>query len=369
MEDNVTFNDVFDGTDDLGGGWEFIDQDEYIVPNPLEDDEFNNNPVTEEEEEETDEAIHTVKPNQDTEEEDDEPLPAYIAKTWASKGLLTIPEGLNIETDEDLDLAIEATIQQGIDRYKASITNPTAARFLDFLEKGGNPSDFINSTTENSFSYEADSEDEKIEVIRQMYADQKFSSNKSKILIDALIDSDGIDDEYAEAANYFKGKKEKAEQDLLENQARQREEEARVAEARNSAIKTLIEKSGEIRGFPLSSKKHKDELMSYIFDRNQVYVDPTGNKYQVTGYQKDKMQRNADPEAMYEDLLFDALVTRQGINPIQKSGVSQHSQKLKEKIEQYKQKSTASKLTTQGGKRGKDGTNKSITFEDWQDLD
>jgi hypothetical protein len=374
MSEKITFEDVFNS--DEGADWEIIDDTTYEV------DDFNSKldaveTEEEEEEEEEEESTDDGAEEEEEEEEDategdeDENLAAYMAKKWSDSGLITIPEGMEISSEDDLDKIIEHTVEEQVNNYKNSLSN-TSKGFINFVEKGGNPSDYISIATKPDYSnINDDDEESKIEVIKELYKRKGLSSNRINTLVSALEDNAEIDEEFDVAKDFFKTEKESE----LERLSAEREASEALRQAgfneRDKSIKDLIKNSKEISDFPIDTKKAKDELTSYIFDKKVKYTDDNGNSYVITQYQMDKMERQKSKEVKFEDIIFDALYTKNKgkLTSVKKKGVTEHSQKFKELSKQYKQQSTASKLANGGGKNSSKGSKSKTSFDDWLALD
>jgi len=377
MSEKITFEDVFNA--DGEEGWEILDETSYEVDDAIgkpnsdkdEEEEEEDSEVEIEEEEEPEGGDDSDKDEDPEGGEGEDNLLAYITGKWSESGLVSIPEGMSIETEDDLDKIIEYTIEEQLNNYKNSLSD-TSKSFLNFIEKGGNPSDFISVSAKEDYStVKADDEEGKLTVIRELYKKKGLSANRINTLVTALEDNEEIDEEFEEAKGFFKKEKE-AELEALEAT-----EAARVAlrtseqQDREKSIKSLITDSDEISDFPIKTQKAKDELTSYIFDRNVKYTDDEGNSYMVTQYQLDKVERNKVKEVKLEDMVFDALYTKNKgkLTSIKKKGVTEHSNKFKELSKQYKQQSTASKLANGGGKNPSTGSKSKSSFNDWLALD
>lgn len=386
MSEKLTFEDVL-GNDDEGV-WEFLDAVDPVPepdPTPEIDDEGGTDDTIEVPKVDTDDTIEVPdvdepelepgeggeEPEVDGDDEGDENLAAYIASKWADSGLVSIPEGLDISSEEDLDKVIDHTIQSQIDAYKSKLSNVSQG-FIDFVENGGNPADYIQVAAQKDYSeVEPGNEDSMIEVITEYYKDKGISSKRANTIIEAMQDTDELEDGFNEAKEYFKNKKEQSLEEMKAAQVAAREQrEAQIAQ-RDEAIRQVIEESETINDFPIKSKKAKEELIDYMYKRDVKYVDEQGNSMMITQYHKDKLERQKDTKTSFMDIVFDALYTKNKgkLDPLKRTAVSKQSSKFKELSEQYKKQSTASKLSKGGGKSSRGGSSGKVTLDDWAKLD
>jgi hypothetical protein len=381
MSEKTTFEDVFSGDD--SEDWEFLDDETFEVEDSKkksskkevtdEDEEEEEEELEEEEEEEDDKSDDESDESEEEEEEGEgnENLLSYITAKWADSGLVSIPEGMDIENEDDLDKIIEHTIQEQVSNYKNSLSSDSKS-FIEFIEKGGRATDYIQiSSKEDYANIESSDEEGKLEAIKELYKRKGLSSNRINTLVTALEDNEEIDEEFEDAKKFFKDEKESELKEIEDTETARRALQQSEQADREKTIKDLIKNSSEINDFPITTKKSKDELTSYIFDRNNKYVDDNGNAYMITQYQLDKVERQKVKEVKFEDIIFDALYTKNKgkLTSIKKKGVTEHSNKFKELSKQYKQQSTASKLATGGGKNSKKSSKSKSSFNDWLALD
>lgn len=380
--EDVNFDSFLGG--DLGGDWELLDDSstsiEFTEPTPPvkktatpkkvepikdseeeEDEDFSFENDFEEEEDEP------IEGGEDESEEvgEDEGLYDYLAKALAEKGILALEDGTKIESDEDLYAAIQNTITNGIEAYKGSL-GEESRMYIEFLEKGGNPAVWQSVAAQEDYSdMNLDTDDAKKEVILAFYKEKGFSDSKARRLVEDAEDADTLDDDVEEAKEFFKQRKEKALQRLAEE--REAEVQARIQQEQEFAdnLTKYIETSQDVRNFPLTSAKQKQELKDYLFKKTVPVKQPNGDIIKVSQYYKDKLDRQADLNTRFEDIVFDALVLKEGIEPIKKKTISDRNRKLVELAKNEKSRSTSSKLAGSGGK-SRPGSKSRYT---WEDLD
>jgi hypothetical protein len=367
--ENASFDDSEGLNDDL---WEFSGLNDDIIEIEEEDDfshaqkppVFNTDdkkpepPKEEEAEEEEEEAGEEEEENEEEEEsgeQDTDESPAqYFAKLFAEKGLLTIPEGLDIKDDEDLDKVIEFTIKEGIDQYKASLSEE-ALKIVEFVENGGAIEDYV-SVAQAIPSFEnldiSDESNQK-ELYRQYLTETtKFSEAKINKLVEQADEDLELEDNATEAQAYFKEKAAKAKESLVLEQKARNERSIKDREAFIDTTKALIEKETEIYDYPLGDAKKRKELMDYILKPTVPFETADGRKILITQMQADKHELSQDKDRQYKTFIFEALQLKNKFNlePVKKKGVTENNSKLKALAEKHKTRSTQGNLSTTGNK-------------------
>lgn len=364
-EEKFNFDDLLSNSNTE---WEFLeDSDEVsaVEINEVEENEekeeleFSNEEVDEnEEEEEVDES----------EEEDN--LFSYLASTLTNNGILNSEDGDTYETADDLYKGIEKTIKNGIESWKKSLGSESLD-YIEYLEKGGDPKKYIEVNSTNDFSsIDIDaSDDNKKAVIAAFYKEKGFSDKKIERLIENSEDMEVLEDEAKEALEYFKDKKSKEKENLIESAKRDAEKREKDNQDFTNNVQSFINSVEEVRSFPLKTKKQKDDINSYIFDKNVPFKQSDGSVIKISQYMYDKFVRNQDEKLKMEDILFDALVLKNGTEPIIKKKITDKNNKLQELAEQYR-KNPGNRINTSTGKnvtkpKNQKGLKK---FDDWEDF-
>lgn len=313
-----------------------------------------------------DEGIET--PSEEDNEDEDGELYSYLGNTLAEKGILIRGEDSKFESEEDILNAIESTVKGQIDSWKSSL-GEQSLKFIEFVENGGNPQDYITLSAEKDYSsVDLSTDDSKKAVITEFYKEKGFSESKVAKLIEGFEDMDELDSEAEDAKKYFSEKKKEREEALINAQA-----EARAkAEEKNKDLEDNIQKfitdSKEVRDFPISSKEKKQEIIDYIFKKNVSLTQDDGSVVKVSKYIADKIERNKKDNARIEDIVFDALITKYGSKSIGNKAITDRNRKLADLAKAAKNKSTGSKLSGSGGKQSKSRTNSKVSFDDWHDI-
>lgn len=322
------------------------EEDDTPAPKPNESDDFEI-PLNDEDEE--DEAS-----DDNGEEDEDEEAASYFAKVYSEKGLLTIPEGLEVKTDEDFDKVIEHTIKEGVEQYKSSL-GEDFAKVADFVKNGGDIKEYARVLAENVPSYEIDlssEENQKFLYAEYLKETTKFSDAKINKLVESAEEDLELEDNAAEAQEYFKTKEESLKDEMLEKQAERFEKAEQDKQEFVNKTKELINSATDIYDFPLGDKNKRQELSDYILKPSVPYVTPDNRKVLITQMQADKIELQKDKEKQYKTFIFEALQLKNKFNfePVKKKGVTEHTKKAKELASKHKNKSTISRSGKTGGK-------------------
>ena len=294
--------------------------------------------VEAEEEEELEEETPIIEAVAEEEEEEEENTFSAYARYMADKGILDLEDDTKVESEDDLEKVQIKTIQNGINSYKESIPED-GQKFLEFLEQGGNPSDFhkyyYGDDSFEEFDIE-DSEENQKYVISESLKLEGYSQEEIDDEIADLIDLGKLD----KKAKTHKNKLVKIEKEqkklLLESQKQyaKEQEEARQAEWTNFK-KGLFDKE-EISGFKFTPKM-KQDVWDYM-------TKPVNKKTGVTQYQIDS-QENTDARYVFAYLLKN----KWDIKSLEKQVETKTVGKLKSALNNYsdskfKAKSPKSKL-------------------------
>ena len=304
-------------------------------------DETKDNPKDEKDEKDT-----------DSDSEDSNPI-EYLAKEFSDKGLLTIPEGMDVKTEEDLDKVIEHTIKEGIESYKDQF-DPETRSLINYLELGGTVEDYLNgSATPAVEDYDLSSEDNQKIMLRAYLeatiniSDPEKKAKKIEHLIDEAELEDSLAAEAEDAKKFFIEQRELEQRALIEEQQeRARQEEAQRQHVQQTVV-NLIHTLDEVNELSLGSKKDRQDLEDYIFKPtvNHTIEDSNGKKkvIKISQYQSDKIKYGSSEEARMQMFLFDAVALKKGykFDDIKKKGITEHNKSLKEKAAEYRKQKEA----------------------------
>lgn len=305
----------------------------------------------------SEESSSTKVDNNGEESSDDEPeetdVIEYLAKTFSEKGLLTIPEGLEVKSEEDLDKVIEHTINEGIEAYKEQF-DPETRSLINYLELGGTVEEYLNgAATPSVEDYDLSDEDNQKTIYRAYLeatiniADPEKKSKKIEKLLDEAELEDTLTTEAEEAKAFFIEQRKYEQEALIEEQKQRQAEEEKQRKHIESTVVNIIHSAEDINELPLGTKKDRKELEDYIFSPTVPHVieDSNGKKktIKITQYQADKIKMAESEEVRLKMFLFDAMALKRGykFDPIKKKGVTEHNKSLQQKAEEYRKKKEA----------------------------
>jgi hypothetical protein len=361
-------------------GWTILETDDS---NPLNkeikelEEQTEETEIIEEEKQETEEnenVENNEEPEKDSkeeqeqeEEEDDDNVIGYLAKTFSEKGILSIPEGKKVESEEDLDEVISHTIKEGIEAYKDKFEGENRT-LIEFLELGGTLEEFIEGSRVPDISNVDLSEKETQKTIYKAYlestlniADPEKKAKKIQKLLDDAEIEETLQDEAEEAKAFFIQQKKEEDANLLKEAAERKKQEDIQKEHVFQTVKNLVLTEESINDIPLGNKKDREALIDWIFTPNVPFeITENGKKkvIKITGYQAEQLKVNKDETIRQKQFLFHALALKNGFDftPIKKKGVTEHNKSLLEKAENYRKEKEASSKGTKKGLAGKNPT-------------
>jgi hypothetical protein len=241
------------------------------------------------------------KEEKDKQEEVETAEPEYSFKPFidimAESGILDLEEGTEVgDTAEDLVQAFESTVTnrviEGIDSYKESVPE-LGRRFLEYLEKGGDPKRFIEAQSGPIDLTTIDISDEgnqKI-VLREYLKTQDYTLDEIKETLQDYEDGLLLEKQAKLAVKKLEKIQEQQTAILIkeqENEAQRRETEFNTYV---SSVENLVKQSKELAGLELSDKDRK-EFTDYLFKRD---------KLGLTSYQKELQE---DPIKTQTELAY-----------------------------------------------------------------
>lgn len=187
------------------------------------------------------------------------PFQAF-AEFLGEKGLLDTT-GKSFESEEDLSKAWEESIDEGVNSWKSSL-GQESQKFIDYLEQGGDPANYIQKKASFSYLKTTDDQvkgDETIQknAIKDLLTKQGYSFEDIKEKIKDYEDSGLLEKEALRAAKQLRSSEENEDKSLVENQ---RKEATQRQEQYKTYLKNLedtISKKTEIAGFPINDKQKK----------------------------------------------------------------------------------------------------------------
>lgn len=182
------------------------------------------------------------------------------------------------DTPEALEMAIQNTISNMVQHYKDSIPE-TGKQFLNYLEKGGDPTKFYQSLEQPLDFKNLDLTDESIQ--KQVYREYlKSLDYTEEEITEELNDAEDnllLEKKAKTASSKLEKIYSKKQQELLEQQELQQQEQVQKYQNYVNEINKTIEGSTDLAGLTLSPSE-KIEFKKYLLD-----VDNEG----LTKYQKE----------------------------------------------------------------------------------
>lgn len=252
-----------------------------------------------------------------------------FAKHMSSKGILDFDEEEFKDEDDSEDLlekVVEKTVNNKIKEWKGSYPED-AQKFLEFIENGGNPSDFHKYYyTEVSFKdYDVSSEDSAKHVIKLGLEAEGYSSEEIE---EEIEDIDRLGTWEKKAKLHLK-KLQKIEEEqkesIIEAQKKYAKDQEELSKKQWDDFKKGLYDREDIGGFKLTNKL-KDEIWDYM-------TRPVDKKTGITAYQKDS-QENEDARYMFAYLLKN----KWNIKSLEKQVTTKEVSKLRSKLSNYTDK-------------------------------
>lgn len=325
----------------------------------LDDDDIEEDKVSTSDVEFNPESIESSTPEEEeieskegtSKEEPEENEFSIFAKMLAEKELLDINDEEFEATEEGLMNAfastIEARVKEEIDMFQKNLPSE-GKELLRHMMAGGSIADFKESYGMPDYENVSieDNENNQKWIIAEFMKLRGDSMEEIQETIEDYADLGKLEKQAAKAQERLAEYSKKQKQNL----AIRREEEKLERENKRKEvltnISTLVEKSEEIKGFPLTRKAKKD-LLTYMTDTSVKIDTPDGPQY-VTQYQADEMKASQN----LEDFVLKAYLrmTDYNLGPVQKKSESNLSAKLRQQLQNSKGK-TGTQATFGGGKK------------------
>lgn len=218
-----------------------------------------------------------------------------FASYMNEKGILYIDENEKIESEEDLERITANTVKKEVENYKNSLPED-GQKFLDFIQNGGNPSDFHKYYyQETSFKdFDLESEENQKYVVEQALKLEDYSDEEIKEEIELLEDAGRLEKKAQTFLKRLQKVEDEQKQTLLEAQKKYaKEQEDKRIQEWDQFKKGLFDKDA-IGGFKITPKV-KNDLWDYM-------TKPVDKKTGETQYQKDSIS-NEDARYVFAYLL------------------------------------------------------------------
>jgi len=247
------------------------------------------------------------EPKKEEEDEEDKGgLYKDVAKHFYDEGILTGLDEDMEDSPEAFQKMIEKTVEDRVAKYKDSFQDPTAKQFLEFIENGGEASQFIQATTGLDYSkiseeHVSDDIDAQKQILRNWYSEQGESQEDAEDMIQAFEDSGHLEKRSLAGLKKLQKKQDSAKQELVEQQKQQAETRREDNQKILTKLKDDIDSSENIGGFPVS-KKEKGDFYNYI-----TKVDPKTGKTGLMAASSDEKNQLLMSYLYFKEFNFDKL--------------------------------------------------------------
>ena len=273
----------------------------------IEDDEIDEEPVNKKETKKDKKDKSTKEEDNNSEEDDDEDEPAFDEKNVVTGFFEVLSEklGWSIDEDDEIPQTAEELVKYFQDiieeESKPTYANDEVARLDEYVKNGGDIKTYLTIDAElnlDEIEIEDDETNQKL-VLKEFLKEKGFSSKSIEKKLQKYADAGLLEDEAEDALEALKEIKEQKKEQLLADQKKQSEEQAKRQQEFFNTVVSEIKGLDNIRGIKIP-EKDKKTLMDYMFK-----PDSDG----VTKYQKDYAK---NPKNLIESAYFtmkgDALI-------------------------------------------------------------
>ena len=273
----------------------------------IEDDEIDEEPVNKKETKKDKKDKSTKEEDDNSEEDDDEDEPAFDEKNAVTGFFEVLSEklGWSIDEDDEIPQTAEELVKYFQDiieeESKPTYANDEVARLDEYVKNGGDIKTYLTIDAElnlDEIEIEDDETNQKL-VLKEFLKEKGFSSKSIEKKLQKYADAGLLEDEAEDALEALKEIREQKKEQLLADQKKQSEEQAKRQQEFFNTVVSEIKGLDNIRGIKIP-EKDKKTLMDYMFK-----PDSDG----VTKYQKDYAK---NPKNLIESAYFtmkgDALI-------------------------------------------------------------
>lgn len=273
----------------------------------IEDDEIDEEPVNKKETKKDKKDKSTKEEDDNSEEDDNEDEPAFDEKNVVTGFFEVLSEklGWSIDEDDEIPQTAEELVKYFQDiieeESKPTYANDEVARLDEYVKNGGDIKTYLKIDAEldlDEIEIEDDETNQKL-VLKEFLKEKGFSSKSIEKKLQKYADAGLLEDEAEDALEALKEIKEQKKEQLLADQKKQSEEQAKRQQEFFNTVVSEIKGLDNIRGIKIP-EKDKKTLMDYMFK-----PDSDG----VTKYQKDYAK---NPKNLIESAYFtmkgDALI-------------------------------------------------------------
>ena len=273
----------------------------------IEDDEIDEEPVNKKETKKDKKDKSTKEEDDSSEEDDDEDEPAFDEKNAVTGFFEVLSEklGWSIDEDDEIPQTAEELVKYFQDiieeESRPTYANDEVARLDEYVKNGGDIKTYLTIDAElnlDEIEIEDDEANQKL-VLKEFLKEKGFSSKSIEKKLQKYADAGLLEDEAEDALEALKEIREQKKEQLLADQKKQSEEQAKRQQEFFNTVVSEIKGLDNIRGIKIP-EKDKKTLMDYMFK-----PDSDG----VTKYQKDYAK---NPKNLIESAYFtmkgDALI-------------------------------------------------------------
>lgn len=273
----------------------------------IEDDEIDEEPVNKKETKKDKKDKSTKEEDNNSEEDDDEDEPAFDEKNVVTGFFEVLSEklGWSIDEEDEIPQTAEELVKYFQDiieeESKPTYANDEVARLDEYVKNGGDIKTYLKIDAElnlDEIEIEDDETNQKL-VLKEFLKEKGFSSKSIEKKLQKYADAGLLEDEAEDALEALKEIREQKKEQLLADQKKQSEEQAKRQQEFFNTVVSEIKGLDNIRGIKIP-EKDKKTLMDYMFK-----PDSDG----VTKYQKDYAK---NPKNLIESAYFtmkgDALI-------------------------------------------------------------
>lgn len=273
----------------------------------IEDDEIDEEPVNKKETKKDKKDKSTKEEDNNSEEDDNEDESAFDEKNAVTGFFEVLSEklGWSIDDDDEIPQTAEELVKYFQDiieeESRPTYANDEVARLDEYVKNGGDIKTYLTIDAElnlDEIEIEDDETNQKL-VLKEFLKEKGFSSKSIEKKLQKYADAGLLEDEAEDALEALKEIREQKKEQLLADQKKQSEEQAKRQQEFFNTVVSEIKGLDNIRGIKIP-EKDKKTLMDYMFK-----PDSDG----VTKYQKDYAK---NPKNLIESAYFtmkgDALI-------------------------------------------------------------
>jgi hypothetical protein len=276
---------------------------------------------------EEDDAFEDTNTDANVEDdEEEETIFKTLANEFSDKGLLAeLGEDFE-DSEEGFAALIDKTVSDKVKEYKDGLPE-VAKNYLNYLEAGGDPQHYVDSTTSidyNRINVDKLSENEAAqkEIVYNLLVKEGYEPDEISEEIEDYIDGGLLANKAKRALSKLQKFQAQDQANMLEEQQKQAEEFRQQQEQFYTDLKNDIDTRDEIAGFNLNSKKQRSAFYDYI-----TKVDRKTGKTQL------QMDSEADAEAQLKTAWF--YFNKFDFSKVEKKAKTKATSDLKAKLEKH----------------------------------